>query len=324
MQAKVSVRGMFTNFLAYWTHWLLAALVVFLFVYPFIGSATYMYLITEIFILGLAAMSVNLLLGYSGLLTFGHAGLFACGAYTFAIMAKYTSLPFALNLVCTLLVPIIVAAIIGYFCVRTIAFSFAMLTLCFGMLIYTFVWKMYGITGGEDGCIGWYDKIPGAFASPEGGYFFTLTIVSLCILFLWRLVNSPFGWILRASRENRLRVEAIGINIRRYQLVNFIISGLVIGIAGMLFAILQRGAYPEFAYWIKSGDFVMMCLLGGMFNFIGPIVGAAIIIAIEFWVLKVTENWPLIMGTIFLFCVLFLRGGIVGFVSERIRQQSKK
>jgi len=298
---------------------LLAAFVV----YPFLGSVTYITLLTEIYILGLAAMSVNLLLGYSGLLAFGHASLFASGAYTVAIMAKHTGLPFGINLICGALVPVAVAFVMGYFCVRTVAFSFGMLTLCFGMLIYTIVWKAYSITGGEDGCVGWFEKIPTVIKTPIGGYFFTLIIVSLCIFFMWRLVNSPFGWVLRASRENRVRVEAIGINIRRYQLLNFVISGFIAGIAGILFAIHQRGAYPEFSYWIKSGDFVMMCLLGGMFNFMGPMVGAAIITALEYWVLKITEWWPMLMGFILLLCVLFLRGGVAGFASERLRRWQK-
>ena len=161
--------------------------------------------------------------------------------------------------------------------------------------------------------------MPGALAPMANTYWLVLGVVALSVFALWIIVNSPFGWTLRAHRENRPRCESIGMNMRRYQLINFVLSGFFVGIAGGLFAILQRGAYAEFAFWLKSGDLLIMCLLGGMFTFAGPLVGGALLVYLDYLAPAVTEYWALFKGIILLVCVLFLPGGILGFIVDKIR-----
>ena len=317
---NISSRQVAAKFYAQPWFWMVVAGVVVV-TFPLYLPRFYTYLITEMYIMALAAMGLNLLLGYTGQISFGHAAYLGTGAYTVAILAQRYGVPAPIGLIAAPFVSALAALIIGYFCVKLTIIYHAMLTLAFGMLIWAVAWKWYDFTRGEDGLT---FSVPEALIPSANTYWLTLVVVALCVFALWRIVNSPFGWTLRAHRENRPRCESIGINMRRYQLINFVLSGFFVGIAGGLFAIFQRGAYAEYAYWMKSGDLLIMCLLGGMFTFSGPAVGAAVIVYLDHLAPAMTQYWALMKGVILLVFVLFLPGGIGGFVADRIKGRRQR
>lgn len=319
-QVTTSSRQVAAKFYAQPWFWMVVAGVV-LVTLPFYLPRFYMYLVTEMCIMALAAMGLNLILGYSGQVTFGHACFLATGAYTVAILADRYGVPAPIGLIAAPLVSAVVALIIGYFCVKLTLIYHAMLTLAFGMLVWAICWKWYDFTRGEDGLT---FSVPEALIPLQNTYWLVLGVSALSIFVLWRIVNSPFGWTLRAHRENRPRCEAVGLNVRRYQLINFVLSGVFIGIAGGLFAIFLRGAYAEFSHWMKSGDLLIMCLLGGMGTFAGPAVGGVLLVYLDYLAPAVTQYWALMKGVILLLFVLFLPGGILGFIMDRIRGRRER
>lgn len=276
--------------------------------------------VTEILIMGLFALAFNLLFGYTGLLSFGHAAYFALGGYTTGlILIKVTpSIPLAFFI--GILVATFAAWVIGYLCVRIDEIYFAMLTLAFGMMIHAIIWQWDSMTGGADGLVG----IPRPhllgfnLSDTTIYYYFTLIIVGICIAILWVITHSPFGLTLKAIRENSERVEYLGINMRRYRLISFVISGLFCGVAGALFAPFEMAIAPEVALWTKSAEPVFMSLVGGMHVFLAPLAGAGIFMFLKEIISGYTEYWMFPLGAIFVILVKFLRGGIIGFLSEKL------
>ena len=298
--------------------WLWAGLVVLgLVVYPQLVSRYYIVLSTEVVILALLATSYNLIFGYGGMVSFGHAAFFGLGAYAMALLTKNYGSPMLVGL---LAAPVVAAAfsfVIGWFCMRTIRLYFALLSLAFAQLLYVIVFQWYEFTGGSDGIQGVpRPEILGSYASY---YYFGLAITIICMLFMWFIVNSPFGWSLRAIRENTQRSQFLGINDRFYKLIAFTIAGAFAGVAGGLYSQFQKWADPELLFWTTSANPVLMSILGGMFNFVGPSVGAVAFVALREIIKVRTDYWPLVLGTVLLTLVLVLPGGIVGFVVEKAR-----
>jgi len=274
-------------------------------------------LVTEMLILSLSACSVNLLMGYTGMISFGSAGLYAVGAYTTAILLTRYNIPFAFALVSGPVIALIISYIVGWFCVRRTATYFALLTLAFGQLLHTIMFEWYGFTGGDDGIVG--IELPQFLSSPTNCYYFILAIVLACLLLQWIIVKSPFGKMLTCIRENPERAEFIGIDVHKSQLIVFVIHGFFLGIAGSLFCVLNRNVFPDYANWPKGAEMLIACIFGGMHNFLGPVFGAITYLALDKLVVSFTEYWPLVLGLIVVLCVLFLPGGIIGFVSEKWR-----
>jgi branched-chain amino acid transport system permease protein len=287
---------------------------------PFYLSDFLVVFVTEMLIMALFAISFNLLFGYTGLLSFGHAAYFSVGAYTTGlILIRVTpSLPLAFLL--AIVLATLSAWLIGFFCVRLDEIYFAMLTLAFGMMIHTILWKWDSLTGGADGLVGiprlhlWSFDL----SNISTYYYFTLIIVGICVFILWVIVNSPFGLILKSIRENHERVEFVGISMRRYRLVSFVISGLFCGVAGALFAPFEMSIAPDIAFWTKSAEPVFMSLLGGMRIFLGPAVGAAIFMYLKEIISGYTELWMIYLGAVLIGFVIFLPGGIVGFIHRKL------
>jgi len=280
--------------------------------------------VTEMLIMALFALSFNLLFGYTGLLSFGHAAYFSVGAYTTGLFLLNVSPSLPLAFLFAILIATLSAWIIGFFCVRLDEIYFAMLTLAFGMMVHTILWKWDSVTGGADGLVGIPRPTLNVFGSTIGlssitnYYYFTLTIVGVCILILWVIISSPFGLILKSIRENHERVEFVGIPMRRYRLVSFVISGLFCGVAGALFAPFEMSIAPHIAFWTKSAEPVFMSLLGGMRIFLGPAVGAAIFMYLKEIISGYTELWMIYLGAVLIGFVIFLPGGIVGFIRGKI------
>lgn len=300
--------------------WVLVIFLVALWV-PWYGSRFYTFLATDIAILALFALSLNLLLGYTGLVSFGHAAYFGIGAYTSAILMKTYGVPFALSFPAAGLMAAAFALVFGYFCVRLTKIYFAMLTLAFAQIVWAICFKWNDVTGGEQGLpnvpypeLSWMSAIPGLGQLRAGDQFYLLVLflVAIAVAALRRIVGSPFGRMLTVIRENPERAEFIGINVRRYQLAAFAVAGFFAGLAGALFGIFNRGVFPDFAYWTKSAEVLIMTILGGMGHFWGPAVGAMVLTLLNQQITSYTEYWPLILGTILVALLFGFPGGIVG------------
>lgn len=279
--------------------------------------------VTEMLIMALFALSFNLLFGYTGLLSFGHAAYFSVGAYTTGLFLLNVSPSLPLAFLLAIIIATLSAWIIGFFCVRLDEIYFAMLTLAFGMMVHTILWKWDSVTGGADGLVGIprptlnFFGLKVGLSSITNYYYFTLIIVGVCILILWVIINSPFGLIIKSIRENHERVEFVGISMRRYRLFSFVISGLFCGVAGALFAPFEMSIAPNIAFWTKSAEPVFMSLLGGMRIFLGPAVGAAIFMYLKEIISGYTELWMIYLGAVLISFVIFLPGGIVGFIRSK-------
>ena len=287
--------------------------------FPFFVGIFWMRLVAEFAIMALYALAYNLVLGQTGMFSFGHGGLYGFAAYALAVpvIRGLVSLPLAF-----IAAPILTAAIacfIGWFCLRlTLGIYFSILTLAFSQLIWAAIWKFRHITGGDDGITGL--QAPSYLASPVNQYFFIIAVVIISVVMIWRLINSPLGFTFRAIRENNARAAFTGININRYKLAAFTLSGLFTGVAGALYAFVSRGAFVEFASVQKSFDPVFAVVVGGMYTFTGPIIGAGFMLALHHFIARFTEYWQMIAGIILIFVTVFLPQGVVGAVQPLIQR----
>jgi branched-chain amino acid transport system permease protein len=304
--------------------WGLLAIVA-AFLVPALGSRFYIFLANDIVIWALFATSLNLLVGYTGLVSFGHAAYFGIGAYTTGILMKKAAVPFLLAFPAAGVVAALAAAVFGFFCVRLTKIYFAMLTLAFAQIVWAICFKWNEVTGGEQGMpeipypdFGWLERagtlvpLVGGWRTAEYYYFLTIVLVAVCLWVLRRIVGSPFGRILTTIRENPERAEFIGVNVRRSELTAFVLAGAFAGLAGGLFGIFNRGVFPDFAYWTKSSEVLIMTLLGGMGAFYGPAVGALALLWLNQQIVSYTQYWPLVLGTILVVLLFGFPGGLAG------------
>jgi branched-chain amino acid transport system permease protein len=303
---------------------LLAMLVLALILVPFAGSRFFIYLIIHMMILSILAMGFNLLLGYTGLLSFGQAGFYATGAYGTGLILIHLYPSLLLGVLGGTFCAGLLAVLLGFLCVRHTQIYFAMLTLAFGMMIYSLVWQWVAVTGGDDGLMGIPRAplaIPGILSisvkSMNRYYYFVLFVNLVAVFVLYRIVQSPFGLVLKGIRENDNRTAFAGISVRKYRFLAFVISGLFAGLAGSLLAPLENTIGPDTAHWTMSAEPVMVTLLGGIHVFAGPIVGSVLFVALKEIIVRFTEYWLIWFGTIILIIVLGFRGGVLGFFAEK-------
>ncbi len=299
-------------------NWVLIAVLVLLALVPLTGSRYYVFLLTDVLIFGLFAVSLNLLLGYTGLVSFGQAAYFGIGSYAYALLIKKAGLTFGVAFALTGLSGAAAALIIGFFCVRLTKIYFAMLTLAFSQIVWAIVFKWNSLTGGDTGIYG--IDFPEIIGSKIKFFYFTLIVVVVSVFLLRRIVNSPFGRILTTIRDNPERTESIGINVKLFQLLAFIVSGFFSAISGGLFAIFNHSIFPDFCYWPISAEVLIMTLLGGMYSFFGPMVGAGVLLYLRLEVTSYTQYWPFILGSILVLLLFFFPGGIVGFIQDQIKR----
>jgi branched-chain amino acid transport system permease protein len=279
-------------------------------------------LITYGLIYAIAALGFNLLLGYTGLLSFGHSAYFAVGAYSVAFMVRYLGIhSMELFILLGLILSGMVSALFGYICVRHTRIFFGILTLALSQVLYSLALKLFWITGGTDGL-----RVPrptlvgGLFAFTSGGfprfvsyyYYYVLALFFLCVATMWVITHSPFGKALQAIRDNETRAAFLGLRVRRFRLVAFLISGTFTGLAGILWVPLNGLTTPDVVYWPFSGEIVFMTLLGGFRNFTGPIVGGIAFTYLKAYAVAATEYWQLLLGVVLVVLVLILPTGIVG------------
>jgi branched-chain amino acid transport system permease protein len=300
---------------------------------PIFGTRFYTSVATDVLILGLFATSLNLLLGTTGLVSFGHAAYFAIGAYVCAIAMKTYEVPFLLALPLAGLAAASAALAFGYFCVRLTKIYFAMLTLAFAQIVWAICFKWNDVTGGEQGFnnvpypdLAWMEVLPGLGRMRVGELYFyvILVIVCICLYVLRRITNSPFGRILTTIRENPERAEFVGVDVRRFELAAFVIAGLFAGLAGALFGIFNRGVFPDFGYWAKSAEVLIMVILGGMGQFFGPLVGAFTLVALNQQITSYTEYWPLVLGLLLIVLLYAFPAGLMGTAADIVKAMRRR
>lgn len=301
--------------------WLILAAVVGILA-PHIISEFYLMILGEALIMSIFALAFNLLFGYMGQLSFGQAAFYGLGGYTVAMLLTKLQFNFWLSLVAGILVAGIVGLIVGYFCVKLRGIYFAILTLAFGQLLFVIIYKWHDFTGGDDGIQGVFP--PEVLKAPISYYYFILIVFAASVYLLWKVVNSPFAYVLKAMRENPERTEFLGINIARYQLMAFVMAAALSGLAGALWAPFYRSVAPFHLMWVKSGEPVMATILGGSTTFFGPVVGTFLMTFLHAYVLGFTYFWPVIMGSFILVVIFLLPGGILGFAQEKLRERSFK
>ena len=287
---------------------------------PLWAPKMWLHMSIQVLIVSLFAMSLNMILGRAGLPSFGHAAFYAVGGYTLALFVVRLKAPIIVGLAAAPVVAALLALPIGYFSVRLTGIHFAILTMGFSQIVWAVVHKWYSLTGGDDGITG--IPIPGPIQGAKAYYYLVLFILLGCLLLIRVIQNSAFGQTMVAIRENRDRVTFSGLKVWHHQLINFVISGFFAGIAGSLLAILNRAVFPEFGYWTTSASVVLMCILGGVGVFFGPLVGATIITLLEHYISLYTYYWQFVLGLLIILFVLFMPGGISGFFQERFGRKS--
>jgi branched-chain amino acid transport system permease protein len=305
---------------------LAAAAIVILVVLALIPSFVGLYqtqLLTYGLIAAIAALGFNLLLGYTGLLSFGHSAFFGLGAYSVAFLLRYAGIH-TMELYILIGVPIVavLSALLGYVCVRHTRIFFGILTLALSQVLYSLALKLFWVTGGTDGLrvarpslLGGMVTFTGRDAFQRfihGYYYYVLVIFAISVVVMWVVVHSPFGKALQAIRDNEVRAAFLGIRIPRFRWVAFLISGTFTGLAGILWVPLNGLTTPEVLYWTFSGEIVFTAILGGFRNFSGPIVGGIVFTYLKTYAVATTEYWQLLLGVVLVAMIVLLPTGIVG------------
>lgn len=256
----------------------------------------------------LLAVATNLLLGYGGMVSFGQAAFFGAGSYTVALGWLHWKLSFWIGLALSPVVGGILALLVGLIALRSRRLYFALLTLAFSQLFYVLAEERYSFTLGANGIVG--PMLPDWLIDPLHGYLFVLGVAAVCILMLWKVTASPFGLVLRAARENRERMEALGVNVFAHQLTAFVVSGAFCSVAGVLYLVYSQIAYPDLLDWTQSGYAVFAVVIGGMYAFFGPVLGAGVYTFGSLYLTQHTQDWQLVLGLALLVIVLFRPDGL--------------
>jgi len=295
--------------------------------FPYLAGPHYAILMFSAMGFAIALLGLNLLLGFTGLLSFGHAMFLAIGAYAAAYLtsAKITALE--LILLTAVATAVLVAIPIGLLCIRYVKIYFSMLTLAFSMLLYSFLFKFYPITGGDEGIriklpvpmLMDLSKLDTVAILTGPMYYYVFAMLIVLTFLMGRITASAFGLGLRAIRENQQKAEYLGVNVQRNRLIAFVVAGAYGAIGGVIVAIPVGLAEPSLAYWVQSGNLVFMLLLGGYTNFFGPIMGAMIFIFFQDQLMSYTEYWRLTFGALLAVIVIFFPDGLMGIVDARRR-----
>lgn len=303
---------------------------------PYFAKPFYISLMIPFFAYAIALLGFNLLFGYSGLLSFGHAMFLGIGAYGTAVVSDTLGIKsFEVALLVAVLAAVVIAIPVGALCVRYTGIFFGMLTLAFGMLFHSFLFKFYYLTGGDSGMrvprmnilgleFAQYNKI-GFLSGPF--YYYCLALLVIAGLIMWRIVHSPFGLHLRALRDNPRKAEYLGVRVWHFRLAAFVISAIFGAIGGAVLGFRVGLADPELVYWTHSGQLVFMTVLGGFSNFFGPIVGALAYTLLQDQLQSLTQYWRFVLGAVLAIIVIGFPGGIVGafeLAAARFRRSKDK
>jgi branched-chain amino acid transport system permease protein len=281
-----------------------------------IGESYYVTIVTRILVFGLAATSLNLILGYGGLISFGHALYLGIGAYTVGLLSFYGVSNGWIHLAATLVFCAIVALLTGLVCMRTSGIGFIMITLAFAQMFF-FLGVSLKQYGGDDGL-----KIPlrsdftplFSIEDNRSLYYFTLMVTLAALYLTWRFINARFGRVLRGTKSNIERMKVLGFPVLRYQVIAYMVSGCACGVAGLLLANFTRFSSPAYMFWTVSGDLIVMVILGGLATVMGPLVGAAVYVVLETVLSAYTQHWMAILGPLILIIALTATRGVWGLL----------
>jgi len=299
---------------------------------PLLAPSYYASLMIPFFGYAIALLGFNLLFGYAGLLSFGHAMFLGFGAYGAAVLAGVLGIKsFEAVLFAVMLLAALAAVPIGVLCMRYVGIFFGMLTLAFGMLFYSFLFKFYHLTGGDSGMrvprmniigleFAHYNKIE-FLAGPFYYYCLALLVIAACVM--WRIVHSPFGLHLKALRDNPRKAEYLGVHVHQFRLAAFVISAAYGAAGGAILGFRIGIADPELVYWTQSGQLVFMAVLGGFSNFFGPIIGALAFTLLQDQLQSLTQYWRFILGAILALIVIAFPGGLAGLADD-LRWRARK
>ncbi len=279
---------------------------------------------SRVLVLGLAAMSLNFLLGFTGVLSFGHAAYFGLGAYGAGMTLKYLAPSTPLGILVGVVTGAVAAALIGALIVKLRGVYFAMVTIAFGQVFFFIAFRWNAVTGGDDGLTGWTRQALNLgvghidiLGNDKAFYYLVLALFAAAAGIMALLLRSPFGRTLIAIRENERRARFLGIPVEQHIWLSFVISCLFVALAGTLYALLNNFTDPRALRWDQSGNFVIMAVLGGMRSFWGPLIGAAIFVVLQDYVSSHTENWMSFIGLFFVLVVLFFPRGVLGIIRRK-------
>ncbi len=310
--------------------WVVLGLIAVMALLPQVASPYALLLMLPFIGYSIALLGFNLLFGTTGLLSFGHALFLGIGAYSAAVLTSKSGVrSFELILIAAALASGLLSVVVGALCVRYTRIFFGMLTLAFGMLFHSFLFKFYSITGGDQGMrvlrplllgMEWRGGKTAFLTGPF--YYYALALFALAALMMWRITASPFGLHLRAIRENAGKAAYVGVQIFRMRLAAFVISAVYGGVGGAILAVTTGLADPELAYWTHSGNLVFMAVLGGSGTFAGPAIGALAFVLLQDFVMSVTQYWRFVMGAVLVLLVVFMPQGLSGTIERLTRRRN--
>jgi branched-chain amino acid transport system permease protein len=283
---------------------------------PLLGMPRfYIYIMALIITTGLLSTSMNLVLGYGGIYQFHHAVFYGVGAYAAAVMiAKLGYSPW-ISFIVGPIVAAILSLVMGLICIRLSKLYFGMLQVSLGSLVWMITNRWYSLTGGDDGIHG--ITMPDIISTSHGSYYFVIIVGGLSFFLMYRILRSPFGSTLQGMRDNVVRSQAIGVNVRLHQFVALVLAGFFGGVAGVMFVVVDNSVFPDMMFWTLSMEITVMALLGGWHTFFGPLLGACIIILLRTFVSGYTEYWTLMLGVILMLVIIFLPQGVLGYALKR-------
>lgn len=312
----------------------LAAFLALLCISPYLLSDYYITLLLPAIAYSVILLGFNLLFGYTGLLSFGHALFVALGAYTVAICTSRLGIRgMEINILCAAAVSVVVAVPVGLLCVRYVKIFFGMLTLAFGMLFHSILFKFYELSGGDSGIRVLRPNLLGMDLSEMDKtsflvgpfFYYSIGVMVLLGVVMWRIVYSPLGLHLQAIRDNARKAEYLGVKVHRFRLIAFVISAVYGAVGGALLVIPVGLADPDLAYWTQSGNLVFMTIFGGFNQFFGPIVGAFAFTGLKDQIVSHTQYWRMVLGIVLILLVVFLPGGIMDlFVRKKTPANSEE
>jgi branched-chain amino acid transport system permease protein len=299
--------------------WALFALAVLALIPTLSSSRVLLDYVIRLAAMGIFATSLNILVGYGGLVSFGHAMFFGGGAYAFALTMQKTSAPIPLAMLVAILFCAVMGFIVGAICVRLKEIYFSFLTLAFQMLLHSVILTWTSLTGGDQGLTGGIPRTPFLginLADHTQFYWFACVMAVACLLLIRTVLQSPFGYTLRMVRDSAERARYLGIDVWRVKLYAFILASSLAGAGGIIMALFVSGAFPDFGYWTMSGEAIFMIMMGGLNIFIGPVVGASLLLLFNDVITRSTEFHGLALGIVVLLFALGFKRGITDFVQQ--------
>ncbi len=297
-----------------WAVWGVLALVALL--APVFASERQVFVLMTVLVLAVFATSFNVILGYTGMVSFAHAAYYGVGAYTVTLLWMHLGWPSLLGFVLAPFVAAAVAYVTGLIALRAVQLYFALLTLALGQLLFVVTFQWRALTRGDDGVHG--VALPDLIVPTTNRYYFLVFAAAIALAILGAVMRSPFGATLQAIRENSERAGFLGIKVKRYQLASFTLGGAFAGYAGAMFVVMDRGAFPLLMHWTTSAEPIFVTLIGGLNSFVGPTIGAIIFVLLRDWITRRFVFWGLILGIVLLVIILRMPGGTVEGVQRLV------